>query len=173
MASFNKVILMGNLTRDPRVGSNPGGSAVCDFSIAINRRYSINGQEKEEVCFVDIVTWGKQADSCGKYLQKGSAVFVEGRLKTESWNDKEGNKRSRLVVTAERIQFLNFNRTDGRKVQSSPENYDNQDDYSSQETPRQNTRSNVQSLNQKPPMPVPPSQDIFADNAEHEDDIPF
>jgi len=99
MASFNKVILIGNLTRDPRVGSNPSGSAVCDFSIAINRKYSINGQEKEEVCFVDIVTWGKQADSCGKYLQKGSPVFVEGRLKSESWSDKEGNKRARILLT--------------------------------------------------------------------------
>ena len=169
---------MGNLTRDPRVGSNPGGSAVCDFSIAINRRYSINGQEKEEVCFVDIVTWGKQADSCGKYLQKGSSVFVEGRLKTESWSDKEGNKRSRIVVTAERIQFLSFNKSDDRRNQNQADSngYDSQEDYSAQETPRQNFRQPAAQKQQynKPQsnMPVPP-QDIFVDNAEHEDDIPF
>ena len=80
MASFNKVILMGNLTRDPRVSSSASGSSVCEFSIAINRRYLVNCKEKEEVCFVDIVVWGRQADSCGKYLQKGSSVLVEGRL---------------------------------------------------------------------------------------------
>ncbi|HBM17154.1 MAG TPA: single-stranded DNA-binding protein [Lentisphaeria bacterium] len=175
MASFNKVILMGNLTRDPRAGSNPNGSAVCDFSIAINRRYSVNGQEKEEVCFVDIVTWGKQADSCGKYLQKGSSVLVEGRLKSESWNDKEGNKRSRLVVTAERIQFLNFNRSqEDKRSQNPPDSYDAQDDYSTQEASRQNFKQAAPQKQQSKqhPMPVPP-QDIFVDNAEHEDDIPF
>ena len=176
MASFNKVILIGNLTRDPRVGSNPSGSAVCDFSIAINRRYSVNGQEKEEVCFVDIVTWGKQADSCGKYLQKGSSVLIEGRLKTESWNDKEGNKRSRLVVTAERIQFLNFNRPqEERRNQNPSDNYEAQDEYSAQEGSRQNFRQSTPQKQQhrQPPTTTVPPQDIFVDNNEHEDDIPF
>ena len=106
MAYLNKVILMGNLTKDPKNSSIMSGSAVCEFSIAINRKYTVNGQEKEEVCFVDIVVWGRQADSCGKYLHKGSTVFVEGRLKTDSWEDKEGNKRSRLRVTADRVQFI-------------------------------------------------------------------
>lgn len=172
MASFNKVILIGNLTKDPRIGSNPSGSTVCDFSIAMNRRYTLNGQDKEEVCYVDIVTWGKQADSCGKYLQKGSAVFVEGRLKTDMWNDKEGNKRSRLVVTAERIQFLNFNRSDDRRIHSSSDNSDSQDTEQSYAEPKQDYRPNNQRQSPKQAMPVPP-QDIFVDNAEHEDDIPF
>ncbi len=173
MASFNKVILMGNLTRDPRVGANPTGSAVCDFSIAINRKYSINGQEKEEVCFVDIVTWGKQADSCGRYLQKGSPVFVEGRLKTDSWNDKEGNKRSRVVVTAERIQFLSFNRSDDRKPHASPEYYDTNETEEQMPERQRQSQSFSRPDSSKGAMPPAPAQDIFVDNVEHEDDIPF
>ena len=170
MASFNKVILMGNLTKDPRLASIMSGSTVCEFSIAINRRYTVNGQEKEEVCFVDIVVWGRQADSCGKYLHKGSAVLVEGRLKTDSWEDKEGNKRSRLRVAADRVQFIgprsegNYNRPQG-------------DEYSEEGEPAETVRpirENHPSHNQvkrEQSMPVPP-QDVFVD-AEHEDDIPF
>lgn len=177
MPSFNKVILMGNLTKDPRVASNPSGSTVCDFSIAMNRRYTLNGQDKEEVCYVDIVTWGKQADSCGKYLQKGSAVFVEGRLKTDMWNDKEGNKRSRLLVTAERIQFLNFNRSEDKRPQSSSDsaNDSQETDYSySEGSSRQTFKPNVQRQQPRQAMPVPSQdKDIFVDNIEHEDDIPF
>lgn len=170
MASFNKVILMGNLTKDPRLASIMSGSAVCEFSIAINRRYTVNGQEKEEVCFVDIVVWGKQADSCGKYLHKGSAVLVEGRLKTDSWEDKEGNKRSRLRVAADRVQFVgprsegNYNRTQGDEYPEGGE---------PAETVRP-VRESYPSRNQakhEQSMPVPP-QDVFVD-AEHEDDIPF
>lgn len=175
MPSFNKVILMGNLTKDPRVASNPSGSTVCDFSIAMNRRYTLNGQDKEEVCYVDIVTWGKQADSCGKYLQKGSAVFVEGRLKTDMWNDKEGNKRSRLLVTAERIQFLNFNRSEDKRLQSSSDSSDSQEaDSSYSEGSKQSFKPNTQKQQARQAMPVPPQdKDIFVDNIEHEDDIPF
>ena len=106
MAYLNKVILMGNLTKDPKNSSIMSGSAVCEFSIAINRKYTVNGQEKEEVCFVDIVVWGRQADSCGKYLHKGSTVFVEGRLKTDSWEDKEGNKRYTTEIIASNMRML-------------------------------------------------------------------
>lgn len=116
MASLNKVMLIGNLTRDPELRYTPGGQAVCDFSIAINRRYTINGQEREEVCFVDIVVWSKQAESCGKYIKKGATVFVDGRLRNDNWEDKEGKKRSRLRVTAERVQFLSSLRTDSAKT---------------------------------------------------------
>jgi len=176
MPSFNKVILMGNLTKDPRIGSNPSGSAVCDFSIAINSKFTSNGQEREEVCYVDIVTWGKQADNCGKYLQKGSSVLVEGRLKTDMWNDKDGNKKSRLRVTADRVQFMSSNRSEDRKFQSSPDSSGSQEDgYSYQESPKQNFNQNAQREQQtRQPMPVPShDKDIFVDNIEHEDDIPF
>ncbi len=108
MASLNKVLLMGNLTRNPEIRYTPGGSAVCEFGMAINRRFmQANGQEKEETCFVDITVWGKQAESTSRFVQKGSSVFIEGRLVFDQWEEKEtGNKRSRLRVYAERVQFL-------------------------------------------------------------------
>jgi len=108
MASLNKVLLMGNLTRNPEIRYTPGGSAVCEFGMAVNRRFmQANGQEKDETCFVDITVWGKQAESSSRFLQKGSSVFVEGRLVYDQWTEKEtGNKRSRLRIYAERVQFL-------------------------------------------------------------------
>ena len=108
MASLNKVLLMGNLTRNPEIRYTPGGSAVCEFGMAINRRFmQANGQEKDETCFVDITVWGKQAESSSRFLQKGSSVFVEGRLVYDQWTEKDtGNKRSRLRIYAERVQFL-------------------------------------------------------------------
>ena len=117
MASLNKVLLIGNLTRDPEVRYTPGGAAVCEFGLAINRRYMANNQEQNETCFVEIVVWGKQAESCGRYLEKGAPVFIEGRLKFDQWQDKNtGAKRSKLQVVAERVQFLSRNErrnTDG------------------------------------------------------------
>lgn len=107
MASLNKVLLMGNLTKNPELRYTPGGSAVTDFGLAINRTYTSNGEKKEETCFVDINVWGKQAESVSKYLQKGSPAFIEGRLQLDQWEDKEtGKARSRLRVVAERVQFL-------------------------------------------------------------------
>lgn len=113
MASLNKVLLMGNLTRDPELTYTPGGAAICKFGIAINRRFSQNGQDKEETCFLDIVVWGKQAETASRYLQKGAGVFIEGRLTYEQWEEKDTQKkRSRITVTAERVQFLNGRRDD-------------------------------------------------------------
>ena len=108
MASLNKVFLLGNLTRDPDLRALPSGSAVCEFGIAVNRRYtSANGQEVEEPCFVDIVVWGRSAESCKQYLEKGSQVMIEGRLQLDQWEDRNGGgKRSRLRVVAEQVQFL-------------------------------------------------------------------
>ncbi len=108
MASFNKVFLIGNLTRDPELRYTTGGSAVCSFGIAINRKYTTsNGEQKEEVCFVDIQTWGRQAETADRYLQKGAPVCVEGRLQQDQWQDKTtGKNRSRLRVRAQQLQFL-------------------------------------------------------------------
>jgi single-strand DNA-binding protein len=107
MASLNKVFLLGNLTREPELRYTPGGAAVCEFGIAVNRRFTSNNQEKEEVCFVDIVVWGKQAESCGRFLEKGSTALLEGRLQLDQWQDKDsGGKRSRLRVVADRVQFM-------------------------------------------------------------------
>ena len=108
MANFNKVLLMGNLTRDPEVRYTPKGTAVAQLGLAVNRTYALeSGEQKEEVTFVDIEVWGRQAETAAQYLAKGRPVFVEGRLKLDSWEDKEsGQKRSKLKVVGERIQFL-------------------------------------------------------------------
>jgi len=105
---YNKVLLMGNLTRDPEVRYTPKGTAIANLGLAVNRSYTAeNGEHKEEVTFVDIEVWGRQAETAGQYLSKGRPVFVEGRLKLDSWEDKEsGQKRNRLKVVAERVQFL-------------------------------------------------------------------
>jgi len=108
MASFNKVILVGNLTRDPEVRYTPKGSAVCDLAIAVNRQYSLDGGEKrEEVTYVDVVLWARLAEIAGEYLKKGRPVLVEGRLQMDSWDDKQtGQKRSKLRVVGETMQLL-------------------------------------------------------------------
>ncbi len=107
MANYNKVILMGNLTRDPELRYTPGGTAVVNLRLAVNRRFrDRNGEQKDEVCFVTAVVWDKQAELCNQYLQKGRPVFVEGRLQSRSFEDSSGNKRNILEVRAERIQFL-------------------------------------------------------------------
>ena len=108
MASFNKVILLGNLTRDPEVRYTPKGSAVCDLGIAVNRVYTTEGGERrEEVTFVDVVLWARLAEIAGEYLRKGRPVFIEGRLQMDSWDDKQtGQKRTKLRVVGESMQLL-------------------------------------------------------------------
>jgi single-strand DNA-binding protein len=108
MASFNKVILLGNLTRDPEVRYTPKGSAVCDLGIAVNRVYTTDGGEKrEEVTYVDVVLWMRLAEIAGEYLKKGRPVFIEGRLQMDTWDDKQsGQKRTKLRVVGETMQLL-------------------------------------------------------------------
>lgn len=107
MANFNKVLLIGNLTKDPELRYTPQGTAVVSLRLAVNRKFRNRNQElKEEVCFVTAVVWDKQAESCNQYLHKGSPVFVEGRLQSRSWEDNAGQKRSTIEVRAERVQFL-------------------------------------------------------------------
>jgi len=106
MASYNRVILMGNLTRDPEVRFLPSGKPVANFGMAMSSRYRTqDGQDHEEVCFVSCQVYGKQAEPCGKYLTKGRQVLVEGRLHYEQW-EKDGQKRNTLKVIADRVQFL-------------------------------------------------------------------
>jgi single-strand DNA-binding protein len=114
MASLNKVFLIGNLTRDPELRHTPKGLAVGDLAMAINMSYkTADGMDKEEVCYVDLVVWGRQAETCKDYLSKGSPIFVEGRLQLDQWESQQGEKRSRLRVRAERIQFLGSPRGGG------------------------------------------------------------
>lgn len=108
MASLNKVILLGNLTKDPELKKAPSGSSVARLRLAVNEqtRDRATGQPKEVSCFVDVVVWERQADLCGQYLQKGSQIVVDGRLIYEEWKNQAGETRSRLSVRADRIQFL-------------------------------------------------------------------
>ena len=108
MASENKVLLIGNLTRDPELRYIPNGQAVAGFTVAVNRRYkNLAGETVEKTDFIPIEVWRKQAESCKQYLNKGSSVYVEGRLQSSSWETEDGLKRSKLIVVAQRDQFLN------------------------------------------------------------------
>ena len=106
MASFNKVILIGNLTRDPEANQTPSGSSVTNFCMAVNNKYkSKDGDTQEDALFIDVAVWGKQAGPCAEYLSKGSPCLVEGRLKMDKW-EKEGQKHTKITVTAQSVQFL-------------------------------------------------------------------
>lgn len=106
MASFNRVILVGNLTRDPNVRYTPGGTAVCDIGLAVDeRRKNQSGEWVDEVVYVDVTLWGRTAEVAGEYLTKGAPVLVEGRLRMDTW-EKNGEKRSKLRVVADRMQML-------------------------------------------------------------------
>lgn len=107
MANYNKVLLIGNLTKDPELRYTPQGTAVVNLRLAVNRKFRNRNQElKEETCFVTAVVWDRQAETCNQYLHKGSPVFVEGRLQSRSFEDNSGQKRNVIEVRAERVQFL-------------------------------------------------------------------
>lgn len=108
MASYNRVVLLGNCTRDPEVKYTPKGTAVTDLGLAINRYYTTEGGEKrEETTFVDVTFWGRPAEIAGEYIKKGRPVMIEGRLQLDTWDDKQtGQKRSRLKVVGENLQLL-------------------------------------------------------------------
>ena len=107
MPNLNHVFLMGNLTRDPQLRYTPSQQAVCDFGLAINRKWKgPDGQMREEVCFVDCTAWGRTAENIQKYLTKGQPLFVEGRLHFHSWDGPDGKKRSKLDVVVNQFQFI-------------------------------------------------------------------
>src|SRR3972149_548415 len=107
MRCFNKVILVGNLTKDPELRYTSGGIAVTNFSVAVNRVYTTKeGEKREEVSFFDVAAWRKLAENCGEYLKKGAPVLVEGRLKEDRWEDEEGNRRSKMKIEAYDVVFL-------------------------------------------------------------------
>jgi single-strand DNA-binding protein len=115
MASFNRVILLGNLTRDPELRYTPKGTAVARLGVAVNRQWkSDTGEQKEEVTFVDVDAFGRSAEVIGQYFKKGRPILIEGRLKYESWDDKQTNqKRSKLMVVLESFQFVDSTRPEG------------------------------------------------------------
>ena len=115
MANLNKVMLIGNLTRDPELRVTPKGTAICTFSLAVNRKFKDeSGGEREEVTYVDIEAWGKSGENISKYCTKGRPLFVEGRLRLDQWEDKNTKeKRSRMKVVCENFQFLGSGRAEG------------------------------------------------------------
>lgn len=107
MAALNKVIIAGRLTRKPELRRTPNGIAVTDLLVALNREFvTLDGEKQQEVCFVDVVVWGKQAETCAQILDCSSSVLVEGRLQLDVWHAKDGEKRCKLRVAAEKVQFL-------------------------------------------------------------------
>jgi single-strand DNA-binding protein len=126
MASYNKVILVGNLTRDPELRYTPKGTAIAKFGLAVNRTWKTEtGESKEEVTFVDIDSFGRQAEVIGQYFKKGRPILIEGRLRLDTWEDKQTNqKRSKLGVVLEAFQFLDSNRPADSSAPSAPAQVD-------------------------------------------------
>jgi len=165
MANVNKVMLLGNITRDLEVRYTPKGTAVCDLGMAVNRiRTGDNGERIEEVTYVDVTLWGRQAELAGQYLSKGRSVFIEGRLQLDQWDDKQtGQKRQRLRVVGENMQFIG-GQGQGGGGGSAPQQ------GGSQSPPQQQSAPSAQ---QSPPPPAQggaAAADSFDNDA---DDIPF
>ena len=119
MASLNKVFLMGNLTRDPELRYTPSGTAVTTLGLAVNNKFKRGDEWVEDVLFIDVTVWGKSAENCTEYLSKGSPVMVEGRLKHHTWEAQDGQKRSKVDVTAMSVQFLSGGKGGGGKAAQS------------------------------------------------------
>lgn len=155
---FNKVILVGNLTRDIEIRYLPSGQALAKSGLATNRKYKVNGEQKEEVCFIDVTFWGRSAEIANQYLRKGSKVLVEGRLTFEQWTNQDGKKQSRHSITVENLQM--FPRAENDAYQ--PQQNQQQSQQQSYQKPSYNSNENYQKDEQKIP-----EIDI------NEDDIPF
>jgi single-strand DNA-binding protein len=160
MASYNRVILVGNLTRDPELRYIPSGTAVTDIGLAVNdRRKNANGEWVEETTFVDVTLWGRQAEVASEYLSKGSPALIEGRLKLDTWETSDGQKRSKLKVIGERMQMLGAPRggaggAGGRRPASASSAEPAPQDYSPQEQAAPMDES-YEPLPQEPPDDIP------------------
>lgn len=164
MASLNKVMLMGNLTRDPEIRYTPKGQAVTDIGLAINRRYKVENETREEVTFVDVTFWGKSAEIIGQYMKKGRPIYVEGRLQLDTWDDKQtGQKKSRLKVIGDEFQFL------GSKEGGSGGGGRQDDGYD--DAPRSSNRPPQRSGGA--PQQSRQESDAFPPGLDDEDEIPF
>ena len=153
MANVNKVILIGNVTRDPEVKFTSKGSAVTDIGLAINRNYTLDsGEKREETTFVDVELWGRLAEIAGEYAKKGRPIYIEGRLRMDTWEDKaSGQKRSRMKVVGENLQLLGGRSEGGGRASGG--------DHESHEAPA-------------PRRSAPPSRPAPS-TSEPDDDIPF
>ena len=166
MASYNKVMIIGNLTRDPEIKYTPKGTAIADIGLAVNRNYTTDsGEKREEVTFIDVTLWGRVAEIVGEYCKKGRPLFVEGRLHLDTWDDKAtGQKRSKLKVVGENIQLLGSREGGGG---GGGEQGESHGEPRSQNRPQQQSRP--ASRPASPPARPPADPDLDAP----EDDIPF
>ena len=166
MASFNKVMIIGNLTRDPEIKYTPKGTAIADIGLAVNRNYTTDsGEKREEVTFIDVTLWGRVAEIVGEYCKKGRPLFVEGRLQLDTWDDKAtGQKRSKLKVVGENIQLLGSR--EGGAAGGGGEHGEGRSESRSEARPQQ---SRPAARPASPPPRPPADPDLDAP----EDDIPF
>ncbi len=176
MASFNRIIIAGNLTRDPEYKQLPSGQGVCRLGLASNRQFKNRqtGTAISEVCYVDIDVWGPQADSCNKFLQKGRGVLIEGRLKFDTWQDAQGQTRSKHSIVADRVVFLGAGGGEAGEVGEEPGAADTASStpvsYGTQDT--QEFSKIAQAVAEKKRKATTPSNE-FVDQAPFEDDLPF
>ncbi len=168
MANLNKVMLIGNLTRDPDIRYTPKGTAVAELGLAVNRSYTPEGGERrDETTFVDITLWGRTAELAGQYLRKGRPVYIEGRLQLDTWDDKQtGQKRSKLHVIGEAMQFLGGGRESEGGQRGGGEEYEGGRSEGRSEAPRYTQRPQGRPT----PPPKPPAD---PDLDVEDDDIPF
>lgn len=160
MANYNKILLMGNLTRDPELTYLPSNTPVVEFGIAVNRKFKKqSGEQGEEVCFVDCRSYGRTAEVINQYFKKGRPIFIEGRLQLDQWQDKEGNKRSRHRVFVENFQFV-----ESRGGGDEGGNEGGGSSYRGASRPAPAGRASSSGSNTPPP---PPEMDM------NEEDIPF
>jgi single-strand DNA-binding protein len=171
MPALNKVYLMGNLTRTPELRHTPGGAAICEFGLAVNRRFISNGIPKDETIFVEINVWQKQAEICHRRLQKGSLVMIEGRLRTDQWEDREtGKKKSRVLVVAEKVHFLAMPpREEYREDYDSGQNESSEKQHSRTGSKFQGDRNYPDKTPSPPASPPPPPMPVQETNNAHED----
>lgn len=179
MASFNKVLLMGNLTRDPQIKYLPSQTPVAEFGIACNRKFkTAQGEEREEVTFVDVAAFGKTGELINQYFTKGKPIFIEGRLKYDSWEDKQGGgKRSKLSIVVENFQFIGGRDGggSGRGGDSAGGSYEQESHGAPEDRPPRQAPPPRQPPAARPPAAARPAPEPpFAEEQQFkDDDIPF
>jgi len=169
MSSFNKVILMGNLTRDPEMRVTPGGMSICRFSLAVNRSWKDkDGQDKEEVSYIDVDSFGKQAEVISKYMTKGRSILIEGRLKQDRWEDKNTKeKRTKIVVVLDTFTFLSSGRDAASRGDSAGEGAPSGGGYDDSAPPARPAAPRAAAGSPPAaPRPPPPGDNI-------DEDVPF
>lgn len=172
--SLNKVMLIGNLTRDPELRYTPNGAAVCTFGLATNRTWEVNGEKKDSVEFHNIVCWSKLAEICAEFLTKGKQAYVEGRLATREWEGQDGQKRRTTEIVADSVIFLGGGSASAGSNSGSSENLDIPDDFgASQETETQAEPVDVTEPKAKSKAKPVRQAQSESEESEESEDIPF